>query len=275
MTTNKEDGFIEIEGAKVYYQVEGEGEALVLIHAGVADSRMWDGMVATLAEQFRVIRYDLRGFGQSKNMPAKFSNVEDLVQILDHFGVAEAFITGISYGSSIALDFSLKYPERMKKLVMGAPSVAGTPPSATLEEFWEAEEALVEAGDLEAATELNLKLWVDGPQRTPDEVDPAVRQLVHDMQLLAFENETDDEVEVIRYGPPFAYERLAEISVPTLVIVGALDLEGKVALAKELDKKIPKSELQIIDGAAHMVSMEKPGEFLGAMIDFLLNNVLA
>lgn len=268
MTTNKEAGFIKIEGAKVYYQVEGEGEALVLIHAGVADSRMWDGMVATLAEQFRVIRYDLRGFGQSKDMPARFSNVEDLAQILDHFGIKEAYITGISYGSSIALDFSLKYPERVKKLVMGAPSVAGTPPSATLEDFWEAEEALVEAGDLEAATELNLKLWVDGPQRTPDEVDPAVRQLVHDMQLLAFENETEDEVEVVRYGPPYANERLEEVSMLTLVIVGALDLEGKVALAKELDEKIPNSMLQVIEGAAHMVSMEKPGEFSEAMARF-------
>lgn len=268
MTKNKEDGFIDIEGGKVYYQTEGEGAPLILIHAGVADSRMWDGQVAALAESFRVIRYDMRGFGQSKMIPGSFSYIEDLGHVLDHFDIEQANIAGISYGSSIALDFSLKYPERVKKLVMGAPTVAGVPPTKTLEDFSEAEETLFDAGDLEEATELNLKLWVDGPHRTPDQVNPAVRSLVHDMQLLAFENEIEEEVKVVRAEPPPAYERLGEVSIPVLVLIGALDLEEKVALAKELGEQIPGAETKVIEGAAHMVSMEKPEEFNQYMTEF-------
>lgn len=268
MTKNKEEGFIDIDGGKVYYQVEGEGEPLVLIHAGVAGSRMWDAQVKTLSQNFKVIRYDLRGFGQSIMIPGSFSNIEDLAQILNHFGIEQTYLTGISYGSSIALNFSLKYPERVKKLVLGAPTVDGMPPSQILQDFWEQEENLYEQGDLEGATELNLKLWVDGPHRTPDQVDPAVRSLVHDMQLLAFENEIEEEVEVIHYGPPYAYERLDEVSVPTLILIGALDLEEKVDLADELAKKIPGAEIKTIDDAAHMVSMEKPAEFSQYMTEF-------
>jgi 3-oxoadipate enol-lactonase len=175
----------------------------------------------------------------------------------------------MSFGGLVALDFTLVHPEKVTSLVLGAPSVSGRKSSsADVQRFVEEEEALLEQGNLEAATELNLRMWVDGPRRTPDQVDPTVRQRVYEMQYQAFTIPTPDEAEELPLEPP-ATTRLAEIHIPTLLIVGEYDIPGKLELVGQLATEIPQARQVVIPGAAHVINMEQPAEFNRIVLDFL------
>jgi pimeloyl-ACP methyl ester carboxylesterase len=245
----------------------GEGEPLLLIHAGVADTRMWAGQFAAFAEHYRVIRFDMRGFGRSEMLPGSFSNVDDVKGLLDFLGVEQCYLLGISFGGLVALDFTLTFPAYVKALVLGAPSVSGDSPSQRVRDIWAQEEAAEAAGDLATATQLNVDFWVVGPHREAAEVDPAVRQLVYEMQMDIFEKVIPEDVEEIEGEA--ANGRLGEVSVPVLVLVGELDLEEKVALAERMAVEVPDCRLVVMEGVAHMLNMERPDLFNEYVLDFL------
>ena len=266
--TPKQEGMLPIGEARLFYQIHGDGEPLILIHAGVADSRMWRGQINPFAQKYRVITYDLRGFGRSISSTESFSNSQDIIALLEHLGVDAAHIVGISYGGLIALEFALEYPERVKRLILGAPSVTGVDPSPTIRKFWEEEEAQLAAGDLDAAVELNLRLWVDGPHRQPGEVDADMRSLVGEMQRNAFEIEGDDDGEPI-FNDQSAIERISRLAMPTLVLVGELDLPEKLELSNRLVSIIPDAQLAVLPDVAHMLNMEHSEEFNRVVVEFL------
>ena len=268
MTITLETGFLGAEGAKLYYEVAGGGHPLLLIHAGVADSRMWDDQFALFAQQYRVIRYDLRGFGKSEIPAGQFSNEEDIVNLLHFLQVQKTFIIGISFGGKVALDFALSYPDMADALILGAPSVGGYPRSEDVQRFGIEENAAIERGDLAAATEINLRMWVDGPQRTPEQVNPEVRERVRIMQHHAFTVPVPEGADELDPTPP-AITRLAEIHAPTLIIIGDYDIPDKLTLAEQLTKEISGARKVIIPGVAHMVSMEQPAIFNRSVLDFL------
>src|SRR5581483_1490815 len=159
MTQSTNAGFVEINGARLYYEVAGEGFPLVLLHAGIADSRMWDEQFAAFAQRYRVVRYDWRGYGRSVIPAGPFAQHAELSELLQHLGIARTHILGLSYGSMISLDFTLAYPEMVEKLVLAAPGVRGDQPSAEQMQYNKAEEAALEAGDLDGATEITLRTW--------------------------------------------------------------------------------------------------------------------
>ncbi|MEM7029205.1 MAG: alpha/beta hydrolase [Chloroflexota bacterium] len=257
-----------INNANLYYEVKGEGEPLLLLHAGVADSRMYDDQVETFAQHYRVIRFDLRGFGQSTMPSGSFSNIADVGALLDHLDVQATYILGISFGGLIALDFAITHPVRVKKLILGAPSVSGATPSERIKNFWDEEDEFLEKGDFESATELNLKLWVDGVHRTPKQVDVSVRQRVYEMQMKAFQADIPDDIEEIDLDPP-AVGRLGDVETPTLILVGSLDLEEKLTQVDDMITKMPNARKAVIDDVAHMLNMEKPDEFNRYVLKFL------
>jgi 3-oxoadipate enol-lactonase len=258
----------EINGAQLYYEMKGEGHPLLLLHAGVADSRMWDDQFDLFAQKFQVVRFDYRGFGRSNMPPGSFSRFEDVRALLDFLGIESTFVLGISFGGLIGLDFTLAYPDYVRALILGAPSVSGEAPSERVRQFWDEEDAAYESGDLEGATELNVRLWVDGPHRRPEEVDSAVREKVREMQMNIFLKEMPDEAEEIPLSPP-AVERLDQLNIPVLLLVGSLDLEEKVALLDTLESRIPGSKKVVIPDVAHMLNMEKPHLFNQSVLDFL------
>jgi 3-oxoadipate enol-lactonase len=264
-------GFTEINGARLYYEVAGEGYPLVLLHAGVADSRMWDEQFAVFARDYQVVRYDLRGFGKSEVPASAFKPHEELAQLLRYLGIAGAHVVGISYGGKIALDFTLAHPDMVKGLVLVAPSVSGAEPSSDVLAFYEAEEAALEALDLDGATELNLRMWVDGPRRAAGEVDGTMRELVREMQRHAFATVFPEQAIELDLEPP-AIDRLGEVQAPTLLVVGDYDIESKVEQARHLASQIAQAQLAVIAGAAHMVNMEKPAEFNQLVLNFLMSH---
>lgn len=260
-------GYAEVNGARLYYEIHGVGPTVALVHAGIADRRMWDAQVAALAPRYRVIAYDARGFGNSVQPPGAFSRHGDLAGLLRVVGVERAALVAASMGGATALDFALEHPDMVEGLVLVAPSIGGRTPPAFIQQFWDEEDAAIARGDMDAATEVNLRLWVDGLRRTPEQVDPTVRALVAAMQRRAFEVGREDAEET-RLEPP-AIGRLGEIHAPTLMLVGDLDLPDKLAVADELMAALPDARRQVIEGGAHMVNMERPDAFNAAMLAFL------
>lgn len=260
--------FLHTQGAPLHYEIAGQGETVLFIHAGIADSRMWDEQFSVFAQHYQVIRYDIRGFGQSQIPAAPFTHHTDPANLLRALNIEKAHVIGNSFGGKIAIDFALTYPDLVASLVLVAPSVGGETPSPEVRQFWEEEEALLKQGDLKAATELNLRMWVDGPRRSPNQVNARVRQRVYDMQYHAFTVPVPEGAEEIELQPP-AITRLEEIHVPALIIVGEYDLPDKLELAQRLSKQIADAQQVIIADAAHVVSMEQPAQFNQHVLSFL------
>ncbi len=273
---NVHTGFAEVDGAKLYYETAGSGRPLLLLHAGVADCRMWDDQFAQFAQQHRVIRYDLRGFGKSLMPGCEFSGHADAAGLLDWLGIEQTALVGLSFGGATVLDFALAYPKRVRALVLAAPYISGLDqadkalytPSEELRRYWQAEHNALERNDLEAATEANLRMWVDGPNRTPDQVDAAIRKRVYEMQHHAF---TITTPEGARRTPlePAAFSRLAEIQAPTLVISGEQDVSDFVKISELAAAGIVGAQRIVIPSTAHMSNMEKPAEFNRLVLDFI------
>ena len=241
---------------------------MLLIHAGVADSRMWQKQLDAFSDQYQLITYDMRGFGQSQMPAGTFCNYKDALGILDHLGIEQAIVMGISFGGLIAIDLALAHPERIKTVIVGAPSVSGDTPSDRIKAFWEAEEAAFDDGDLDKATWLNVEFWVDGPDRGAEEVENGVRDLVYEMQLAIFKMDIPDDIDEIALDPP-AIGRLGEIKCPTLILVGDKDLPEKVTLAETLQTEISGSKRVVLPGVGHMLNMEHSDQFNRAVLDFL------
>jgi pimeloyl-ACP methyl ester carboxylesterase len=250
----------------IAYETHGAGPVVLLVHEGVADRRMWRGQVPVLARDRRVVAVDLRGFGETPNASGPFSNVDDLREVLDELGIERATVVGGSYGAKVALGFAVAHPERVERLVLCPPVLPGWEWSERVRRGWQEEEEAYEAGDLDRAAEVNVELWVDGPNRGPDEVDPAVRDLVRAMQRHAFElPEPDPPPE----PAPDPAVRLADVHVPTLVVVGDQDVEDFLAMADAAAGGIPGAHKVVIEGAAHVIALEKPEEFNAALLAFL------
>ena len=258
----------DVNGAMLYYEVAGEGEPLVLVHAGIADSRMWDGQVETFARRYRVIRYDLRGFGKTGTVEGTYSHHEDLRGLLDALGIEQAHLVGCSMGGGAVLDFALRYPERVGALILVGAAVSGFEGDFEPPEQWDELVAADKAGDLERISELEVRIWVDGPARRPEEVDAAVRDLVHEMNLVALQNEASGIGEELPPDPP-AVDRLSEVRAPALILVGDADQRRTLAAADLLADGLPNARRVVMTGAAHLPNMERPEEFNRILLDYL------
>jgi 3-oxoadipate enol-lactonase len=254
----------------LYVEQAGQGSPVVLLHEGIADSRMWDLQWTQYAERFRVVRYDMRGFGQSPPAVGTFSLTGDLVELLDGLALGPAALIGVSIGGAVAMETTIARPDLVSRLVLVGPGLRGFEMNEETKAGWTAEEAALERGDVEEAVEINMRMWVDGPSRSPDEVDPELRAKVAEMQRRAIEIylEAGEEGEyrplVENWG-----ERLAEISVPTLVIVGELDRPEMLEIADRLEAEIPNVRRETIPSTAHVPSMERPEEFDRLVLEFL------
>jgi pimeloyl-ACP methyl ester carboxylesterase len=260
--------FAPINNAQITYDLRGDGAPIVLIHAGIADSRMWDPQYPALTEHYRTLRYDMRGFGQSAMVEGAFTHRADLEALLARLNIERPTLIACSFGGRIALDYTLAQPESVRALVLvdsvpGGFDRSAYPPSAQAEAL----DAADEANDLDAFNELEVQVWVDGPHRTPDQVNTEVRELVRAMNKIALQTETEalgDET-----PPAPAWDRLGEITCPTLLIVGALDRPDVVDAMHQMAERIPASRLRMIDDAAHLPNMEHPDLFNRIVLDFL------
>lgn len=266
-----ESGYADLNGAHIYYEVAGEGYPLVFIHAGVADRRMWDEQVAHFANAYRVIRFDLRGFGNTKPVPGPFAHRHDLAALLAHLNVQHASLVGCSMGGMAAIDFTLEHPDMVDALVM----VASAPTSLDLDvpipiKFEEAE-AAEERQDWEGLIELSAQIWYDGEGREPGQVDGSKRELMKQMQRDALPYRRLEQGPALPMKPSAA-ERLHELHLPLLVICGSHDTPYILAASQYMEEHIPGAR-KVMLNSAHLPSMDCPAEFNQALRDFLLQHV--
>lgn len=273
MAEHGQKGFAEVNGTTLYFEVAGDGHPLVLNHGGLVDNHSWDDQFDEFARHFKVIRYDMRGFGDSgmiKNGMEPYSMERDLYSLLRFLGIEKAYMLGLSMGGSLAIDFTLQYPEMVDALITVGAGLSGFEEDDA-EELKAQEAAMEEAfksGDIARSVEISLQIWTDGPNRTPQQVDPQVRERVRAMTTHNFERDDDEDVRPQHVEPPAA-GRLSEIDVPTLIIVGDQDVEIILTIADTLEKGITGAKKVVITGTAHHLNMEKPEEFNRAVIEFL------
>jgi len=253
-----------IEGTDLYYEIAGQGPPLVLVHAGFVDSRMWDEQFSVFAQQYRVLRYDLRGFGKSKLSPGPFSHRQDLHRLLNFVGLERAHLLGCSMGGGVVVDFTLEHPEKVASLVLVSSALGGYPMTGEMPKPMQELMDALQAKDLARAAEIAGRLWIAGPHRTPEQVDKGILGRAREMSLTALPNIFVKEEPLV---PP-AFERLAKIVAPTLVMVGELDDASIATIGGFLNAHIAASQEEIISGAAHLPSMEKPEEFNRIVLEF-------
>jgi len=232
---------------------------------------MWDPQWPELTAERDAVRLDLRGFGESVDRPdGPMSPVDDVLATLAALGIERCHLVGASYGAGVSVEVALTRPALVASLLLVAPGGALiAEATADLRAFFDAERAALEADDLDGAVEANLRTWVDGPQRDPDVVEPLVRERVRQMQRRAFDLTIDwDDVEESELDPP-ALERLAEVRVPTLVLIGALDLDAIKDTARRVCEGVPGARRVDWDDTAHLPSMERPEDFMSLLRDWL------
>jgi 3-oxoadipate enol-lactonase len=255
----------------VAYDDEGSGPPLVLIHAGVADRRMWGDLAAAFADRHRVIRHDLRGVGESLPPTGPWSHHTDVLDLLDELLITRAHVVGASLGAGIAVEAALARPGAVASLVLVAPGgalMADAP--ASFRPIWAAEVDALDRGDIDGAVEINLRAWVDGPRRSADALDPATRAFIGTMQREAFElPEWDPEGAPEHELLPPAAGRVGELDCPVLVVVGDADDPAIVAIAEGVAASARRARLVVVPGVGHMLSLERPAAFEAILGDFL------
>ena len=267
-------GFTPVYKGEVFYETMGAGHPILFIHAGVADCSMWDDQFSFFSQYFQVIRYDTRGYGKSRTESTEFSNHQDILDLFKHLNIERACIIGISRGGQIAIDFTLEHPECVSALIPVAAGVSGFEyhPGdnekarreielfAHMDELWE-RKAYDELADLEA------HVWADGPSQPVGRASINIREYIHKIVLTNYTRQ-DGQATARPLDPPAA-NRLAEIQVPTLILVGEYDETVTLAMADKLESEIPGAIKMVFPEAAHMLPMEHPYKFNKVVLNFL------
>jgi pimeloyl-ACP methyl ester carboxylesterase len=217
-----------------------------------------------------VIRFDTRGYGETEAEDVAFSNRADAVDLLDHLGVTKATVIGCSRGGSIAIDLAVESPDRVAGLVTVGSGPSGFPEVELTEredELFDELDALFAAKDWEELTRKETALWGFGPDRRAEELDPAFVALAYELNAPNLRHREENPAS-IPLEPP-AYDRVVDIAVPTLVMVGDHDLSPTLAQYEYLVTAIPGADGCRFPDSAHIPSVEQPGEFERVLLDWL------
>jgi pimeloyl-ACP methyl ester carboxylesterase len=252
----------------ISYEQAGSGHPLLLVHAGIVDRHMWDPVWEALTASYRAIRPDMRGFGATPASLEPFANWSDLADLLRSLDAAPAHVIGVSMGGGASLDLALAEPGLVDRLVLVAPGLAGWDWSPQLKADWEVEEAAWQRGDLDEVAWINVRTWVDGPLRG-GEAPAEVRQATFDMYRNALALQAVDGATDAEPREPPARDHLAEVAVPTLVVVGDLDQPDMMDVGERMEATIPGARLAVMHGVAHLPPMEAPDAFLDLVTGFL------
>ena len=269
-SSEREKGTVEINGVPFYNEIDGIGSPVIWVHAGIADHRMWDAQFELFRHGYKVLRYDLRGYGLTPKGEGPFSHMDDLKKLVEFFGLEKVALVGCSMGGRTIIDYALENPGKVAGLVTVCAGLGGFKDNTTItpemEKLWQEVEAAEASGDYDKEVELGLKIWVDGP-RAPEMVRPGVREKVREMSLIAAKNPPKPGEEQYAANP--AAGRLGEIKVPALVVIGELDNPVIQGIGDQLATDIPNARKVVIPNANHLPNMEEPEQFNREVMLFL------
>lgn len=262
---NREAGMAPVNGTNLYFETSGSGHPVIFIHGLTLDSRMWADQEAEFAKHHRVIRYDARGFGRSGPVTGPFSPIDDLSALMDHLGVQRAHMVGLSMGGRYAIEFALTRPDRVRGLV----AVDAVLPGIPTPNFGREVGAVLAAGRGGNLVEAK-RLWLASSLFTAANEQPSVaarlRQMVDDYSGWHFANGPGMHEKGMQ---PLAAQRLGELRVPTLVVVGSREIPELFAASEKIARDVPGSTLAVVNGAGHMSNMESPALFNRIVLEWL------
>jgi len=251
-------------GATLWTWTAGAGPPVVLIHGNFVSSEMWEAQVPALAAEFTVVAYDVRGFGRSPLVSGRYSDSGDLRALLDALDIDAPHLIGMSMGGSIALDYAITYPDRVRSLVIVPGGIGGWEPPAWMQEGWPAYQKAVAAGDFEGARNVIMHFPPSLPLRRRPSVQRRVIEMIDQHRWTDPWDSVDEDI----LEPPAA-QRLPQVRVPTLLLSGELDDPALLALGEQMALEMPYAERVVLRDAGHMVNMETPEAFNQAVIAFL------
>jgi pimeloyl-ACP methyl ester carboxylesterase len=252
----------------INYQDTGSGPAVVLLHGGAMDLRMWDDQMAALTAEHRVIRFDARGHGRSITPTEPFRQCDDVAALLARLGVERATLVGLSMGAGAATDTALEYPHLVEKLVVMC--AATNEPTFTDPWILDIQRQMAEAQqafDAPRWIELFLREGLIGPYREAADVDQTVLARCREMITDTVRNHVRPDA-VPPHHVHGSWERLGEIAVPCLGFTGTLDVSDHTAMVRRFAAAVG-GEVVEIGGAAHMPNMERPAEVNEALLRFI------
>jgi 3-oxoadipate enol-lactonase len=261
--------FVEVDGRKIYYEEQGNGYPLVLVHSALTHSGMWDAQMSAFTPHYRVVRFDLYGYGQSAfTEQKKINHVADLKALLEQLGIEKAAMAGVSMGAEITLDFTLANPQCVDKLILVGASVEGYEYPADAMVWWGEFISHIRAKDFDRAIEIFLDGAIEGVnEKLPTELRARLKVM---MQTYNFRHYYDD---TLLWAAPASdvppSNRLSEISCPTLVIVGEQDSQVMRDISAFIAKGVKGAEKIVVPHAAHLVNMQQPETFNKAVLEFL------
>lgn len=256
-------GFAEVNGTRLYYDIAGEGEPLVLLHGFSLDTRVWQPQVQAFARDHRVVRYDLRGFGRSDPPDGTgYFHHQDLAALLDWLGMEAATLLGHSTGGSIALDFAVAHPERTRGLILFGAIAGGYEFSP---EFAAALGAIFQAAR-EQGVDVAKARWRNLLAYQPEDPDDALDldEILVDYSGWHWLNADP----VLALEPP-ALQRLDAIRSPVLTLLGEREVPDCHNIARIVNEAVPTARHVVLPGLGHMANLEAPGRFNRAVLDFL------
>ena len=262
-------GFVTLPGVRLAYEIAGRGAPIVFLHGGLLDRRMWDGQFSFFAQRYQSIRYDMRSSGQSETTPSTelYAHHEDLFSLLQALQLQCVSLVGLS-NYAIGLDFAVAYPTLVHKLVLVSPGLRGYKfRDPWLGTHFTAMLRALQQRDLTVAVEAFLTMWVDGPHRSPAQVDSIVRDRAREMVAQAFP--------LSRLAPfsqglePPAMGRLSDVRAPTLIVLGEKDAPEIHTIGSWIHDHVSGSKLVTIPDVGHTLVMEKPAEFNMLVDNFL------
>jgi 3-oxoadipate enol-lactonase len=251
---------VDVNGARLWYDEAGEGEAVLFLHGGLGDSGLWEAVVPLVAERFRALRTDLRFYGRSAGPAAPWSWHDDVLATLDELGIERAALVGLSLGGRIALELALDAPERFWALALVAPGLSGHDDQAYSDEQEARYEAAEAEGDLDAAMEIDFEVWA--PLGADDRMRALWRSLPNDDPL-------PDGVEPLPARGGEAKPRLAQLSVPTLVVTASHDPAGFQEIGPLIAGEAPDARHVELD-SDHYVTLREPELVARTLLDFLV-----
>lgn len=260
---NIERDMVTVNGADLYYETAGSGQPLVLLHGFSLDRRMWDDQLAIFAEQYRVIRYDLRGFGRSAVPEGRsYAHADDLKAMLEQLGIRGAHLVGLSLGGWVAVNFALAYPQSIRSLVLASPVLLGLEWSQA---YLEATNPVWAAATQEGI-EVGKALWLRTPLFAQAMAIPKAARRLSEIvgDYSGWHLVNSDPGRVV----PDVLARLETIMAPTLVLAGEQDFSDFRRIADTL-LQIPGARKVVLPGIGHMLNMEDPPTFNHLVLTFL------
>jgi pimeloyl-ACP methyl ester carboxylesterase len=261
-----------VEGLRI--ETRGRGERVLFVHADFVDGGMWSTVMDALAGEYAVACFDKRGYGASAPAEGPVCRRRELEGVLRSLGPEPVHLVGCSNGGQASLDLAMEQPGLVRSLTLvnATPSgfqLEGAPPQGLLEML-----AAFERGDQETASELQLRLWFDGPRRDPGQLDPrrrAARAEAGRMNRRFVARGTYAIADAAPLDPlePPALGRLAEVRLPVLVVAGALDHPEVLRAAQVLAEGIPGARSVSMEGCAHVPPLEAPEAFAATLRGFL------